>query len=235
MKTLLLFLSFISFIVSSQTTEIRLEVNSGNFKFSGKSAEGSTFVNVTEGWSSSHYVNNPYGNKSELGAGIAFDVRKITTSKFLFGADLGYEIWQSKILINNVWYTTDATAPEWLEAEGKTNLTYQNINLQPFIGYRIPVMNVLMDFTVGTDFAFIVNSKEKTAYNFQNQTTEFKNDRKTISTDIRPRIQLDIFYQTLGLSIGYSFGTVNYLKDFDGANLDAKSRIIRFGVSYQLK
>ena len=235
MKTLLLFLSFICLTVSAQTTEIRVEVNSGNFKFTGNSAEGSTFVSVTEGWSFSNYVNNPYGSKSELGAGVALDVRKVTASKFLFGADLGYEIWRSKILINNVWYVTDATAPEWLDAEGKTNITYHNINLQPFIGYRIPVMNVLMDVTLGSDFAFIVNSKEKTAFNYQNQTVEFKNDRKTISTDIRPRIQLDFFYQKLGLSVGYSFGAINYLKDYDGANLDAKSRIIRFGVSYQLK
>ena len=235
MKILPFLLTLLGLPILAQTTEIRAEVNSGNFKFTGNTAERTTFVSVTEGWSFSNTVNNPYGTKSELGAGIAVDIRKVTASKFLFGADLGYEIWRSKILISQVWYATDATAPEWLDAEGKTNITYHNINLQPFVGYRIPVMNILMDVTVGSDFAFIVDSKEKTAFNYQNQTVEFKNDRKTISTDIRPRIQLDFLYQKLGLSLGYSFGTINYLKDSDGANLEAKSRIIRFGVSYQLK
>ena len=236
MKKLILFLSVFGLNFLYSQTEISVEANSGLFSFGGKSSADNSMIIVNEGWSNSKYTNNPYGKKADLSIGISVNVKKIFKNKMFIGSSLGYENLKSKININEVYYTTDYGNPEQFSATGKTNLIYNNINFYPYFGYRIPAKTINFDISAGADFGFILSAKEKgSAKDSDGITYETSLDRKTISTDFRPRIQLDAHYQKFGIYLGYSLGTVNYMKDYIGGNFDAKSKMLRFGLTYQLK
>lgn len=236
MKKILLLLAVFCLNFLYSQTEISVEANSGLFSFGGKSSAENSMLNVNEGWLINRYTNNPYGKKADLSIGISVNVKRIFKNKMFVGSSLGYENLKSKININEVYYNTDYGNPEQFSATGKTNLIYNNINFYPYFGYRIPAKTIYFDISAGADFGFILSAREKgSAKASNNYTYETSLDRKTISTDFRPRIQLDAHYQKFGIYLGYSFGTVNYMKNYIGGNFDTKSRMLRFGITYQLK
>lgn len=225
----------LSVFIFSQKTELRASLNSGLLSFKGNSAENVSFINSS---TSNAYTNNPYGTISDLGLGISLNYKYILTNNLFFGADLGYENLKSKLNINQVIIYGGFAPPYYipLEANGKTNIIFNNFNIEPFLGYRIPIEKINFDVTGGVDFGFILSAKEKgSAFASDGKTYATSLDRKTISMDFRPRIQLDINYQKFGVFLGYSFGIVNYYKDYDGGNPEAKSKILRFGLTYQIK
>ena len=59
-------------------------------------------------------------------------------------------------------------------------------------------------------------------------------DCKTTSLDFRPRAQLSTYYKKLGLFFGYSSGLTNYIRDASKGTPRLTSKMIRFGVSYQI-
>lgn len=236
MKKLLLFLAIFSLNYFHSQTEISVEANSGLFSFTGNSADSNSFIIVNDSWGQSKYTNNPYGKKADLAIGISVNAKRIFKNKMFVGTSLGYESLKSKININEVSLNSDFGAPEQLSASGKTNFIENTINLFPYFGYRIPTKSVNFDVSAGVDFGFILSAKEKGSAKASNgYTYETNVDRKNISTDFRPRIQVNATYQKFGVYLGYSFGTVNYLKDYIGGNFDAKSKMLRFGITYQLK
>lgn len=217
-------------------TEISVEANSGLFSFTGNSADSNSFINENTGWGFSSVTNNPYGKSADLAIGISVNAKRIFKNKMFVGTSLGYENLKSEININEVFLNSDFGAPEQLSASGKTNLIYNTINLFPYFGYRIPAKSINFDVSAGADLGFILSAKEKGSAKASNGITyETSFDRKNISTDFRPRIQVNTTYQKFGFYLGYSFGTVNYLKDYIGGNFDAKSKMLRFGITYQLK
>lgn len=235
MRKLVLLLATFSLNFFYSQTEISVEVNSGLFSFGGSSSAKNSMIIVNEGWSNSKYTNNPYGKNADLALVLSINFKKVFKNKLFIGSSLGYEILKSKMNVTEVFLNTDYNSPQQLSASGKTNLTYNNINFYPYFGYRIPAKSINFDISAGADFGFILSAKEKGSAKASNGITyETSLDRKTISTDFRPRIQLDAHYQKFGVYLGYSFGTINYMKDYIGGNFDTKSRMLRFGLTYQL-
>ncbi len=237
-KTFLIITLCVSSFLFSQHAEISVGVNSGLFSFRGISAVDHSNINASD--FSNGYTNNPYGTKSGLAFGISWDYKYVFKNNLLLGANLGYENLRSKVNINQVMVNTLSFPGSVVineSATGKTNLINNNINFFPYLGYRIPVKNLNLDISAGADVAFILSAKEKgSATATDNITYETSADRKTISTDFRPRIQLNAQYKKYGVYIGYSFGMVNYMKDYIGlGDYEAKSRMLRFGLTYQLK
>ncbi len=236
MKKLILTLTSLFFltIMYGQRTEYRVSLNSGLFSFVGESSEPTSFINFND-QTNSGYTNNPYGSKNGICYGLSGNIKRVSTRNFIFGLDLGYEILRSKVSINKISGFTGTSTYEY-DASGQTFLNTNFINLNPFIGYRIPVKQINFDITGGLDFGYNLSTYEKgnaTAINGTKYETSV--DRKTIKWDIRPRIQISVDYKKLGLYIGYSFGLSNYMSGYIGGTNEAYSRIFRFGMTYQIK
>jgi hypothetical protein len=224
----------LSAIVWGQKTEFNLSFNSGLFSFSGESAESTSFINYSSS-TNSGYTNNPYGSKNGACYGVSANIKRVSKQGLIVGADLGYENLSSKIFINSISdYSGFIT--NGYDATGKTLLNYDFINLYPFIGKRFNANKVSFDLTGGIEFAYCLATKENgnaTATNGTKYTTAV--ERKTIKTDTRPRIQFSAGYQNMGVYIGYSYGLANYMEGYVGGINECYARLIRFGLTYQIK
>jgi hypothetical protein len=121
-------------------------------------------------------------------------------------------------------------------ASGQTFLNYNFLNLSPQLGYRMVSMGVSLDLTVGLDMAYCLKTTEKgnaTATNGTAYTTS--QDRKTIKSEMRPRIQLAAGDHKTGVYFGYSHGFANYQSGSIGGINEAYARLIRFGLTYKLR
>lgn len=235
-KSLLLFVTIFLFAASqAQKTEIQARLNSGLFKFEGAAAEKISQFNYSPQWNSA-YTNNPFGSNFASCIGISGNIKRVTKSLFLYGADVGYEKLRSKTIINAV-----STSTKNYTASGQSYLINNFINLHPFVGFRVINKKITLDFSGGFDIAFGLSGKEKgnaIAYtDTGNVLIVTNNDRGKIKKDIRPRLQLSAQYKKVGVYAGYSLGLSNYLFGSMGdfATFDAYSRLFRFGLSYQLK
>ncbi len=230
--------AFICILVSATTfaqkTEFGVSLNSGLFSFNGKSAGSSSFINYSD-QTKTGYTNNPYGTKKRLGYGISGFVKRISKRDLIYGIDLGYELLKSSIQINRISDFTGSSTSD-ITANGKTYLKYDNINAFPFIGYRVDLEKLNLDFVGGFDFGLLLNSTEDGSALASNGITyKTSLDRKTISTDFRPRIQVATGYNNFGVYIGYSYGLTNYKSGYLGGTSEAYASIIRFGLTYKLK
>lgn len=218
-----------------QKTEFRISLNSGLFSFAGKSAEPVTFINYDDR-TESGYTNNPHGSRGGLGIGLSGNIQKLSTNNSIIGLDLGYELVRSKIKINHISGYTGSSTYE-LSAKGKTFLNSNFINLHPFMGYRLPMKKLNIDFTGGLDIAYCISSKENGSAT-ASDGTKYKTsvDRETINFDIRPRIQIAANYEKTGVYIGYSLGLTDYMGDYVGGKFGkCYASFLRFGLTYQLK
>lgn len=234
-KILLTIITVCTLTISyGQKTEFRASLNSGLFSFSCKSAETISFINYSDK-TQTGYTNNPYGSKSELCIGLSGNIKRVSKKNFILGIDLGYEVLRSKIQINEISGYTGSLTYNY-NATGQTFLNYNFINLHPFLGYRLSTNKINFDITGGLELGYCLNTKEDgkaTALNGIKYETSV--DRKTIKSDIRPRIQLATDYKKIGIYIGYSFGLANYKSGYIGGTNECYARLLRFGLTYQIK
>ena len=219
--------------VYSQKTEYSLRLNSGLFSFSGQSSEASTFINYNLDRNDG-YTNNPYGSKSGLSYGISGNISRVTKNNIIFGIDLGYELLRSKIDIEGV-REHNRTTNETVAVEGHTNLNYNFLNTFPNIGYRFVISKINIDFSGGIDFAYCLNTTEKGSATSTTREYNTTRDRKTIETELRPRIQIGIYRGNVGAYFGYSKGLRNYKSGYVGGVNEAYGNLIRFGLKYKIK
>ena len=162
-------------------------------------------------------------------------MKRITKNNFIAGIELGYEVLSSKILIDKVNSYLNTSASGY-NATGQTFLVYNFINSHPFIGFHFPLKNLSFNLTGGVDLAYCVTGREQgdaTASNGTKYQTSV--DRKTIKTDVRPRLQTSVDYKKIGLFAGYSLGLVNYKSEYIGGTNECYSRLFRFGATYLLR
>lgn len=216
-----------------QKTELRVSLDSGLSSFTGESTGSSSSINVYNN-ADSGYTNNPYGSKNVLSYGVSVNLKRVTKANLIYGIGLGYENIGSKTSITSA-SVYDGENSYSVPASGKTIMSSNTINANPFIGYRFNASKLPIDLVAGFDFASILNTKEcgdATDENGNNYTTSV--DRKTISTDFRPRIQVSTDYKKFGIYLGYSFGLLNYMDGYVGGTNNAYSKIFRFGITYQV-
>jgi len=212
----------------SQKTEFAIGLNSGLFSYAGISADKSTFMNHS---TIKTYTNSIYGAKNGLSYGLSANLKRLAANNHLiFGIDLGYELLRSKVSIIGI-----SSSGSMLNAEGSTHLNTSFINVHPNLGYRLNTKDVSLDLTGGFDFGFITKAEEKgkaTDQNGKTYTTEM--DRKNVKTDLRPRIQLGLSRNFIGAYVGYACGLKSYTQGMVGGPVGANSRLIRFGLTYQI-
>ena len=217
-----------------QKTEIRISLNSGLFSFSGPSGVKKSYINYNPA-TKFGYTNNPYGSKNGLCYGLSGNLKKITKRNLVLGLDLGYETLRSKVTIDAVSGNV-GSAIFLFPTSGKTFLNYNFINLYPQAGQRFQAGKVSFDIVGGFDLSYCLKTTEKgkaTATDGTKYTTSV--DRKTISTDVRPRIQFSIDCHNAGVYVGYSYTLNNYKSGYVGTTNECYGRLIRFGIMYRFK
>lgn len=231
MKYALVFLilsAMIPFTLRAQDLEVHANLNSGFYSYRGSGATAVSRINFTT------YTNNPYGTKGGLSYGLSLDVKKITRSKFIYGADLGYEMLRSKVKLDY----SDVIGDIASSFSGRTYLNTSFINLFPFLGARLNAERQPFDLVAGMDIGSVLTAREhgdaKSTDNAQFHI-ETSRDREHLKTDLRPRIQLSTSFDRIGCYLGYSFGLMSYKSGMIGGSSEAYSRMLRFGLSYRLK
>jgi len=234
MRNCLLLLSGLLVISSvfGQKTEFGLSLNSGLFSFAGRSATGTSAINSAENLS--NYTNDPYGSRVGWCDGLSVDLKRVTRSRLLLRIGLGYETLRSQLSLTsvNVFDGVDAYS---VAAHGHTDLISRFIDLFPSAGCRFTPGRLNVDLTGGPDLGYCLSAEENgKAYATNGKTYSSSRDRKTISTDIRPRLQLSAGFQKIAVYIGYSYGLSNYMTGYIGGPVGAYSRLLRFGLQYRL-
>ncbi|TFF35390.1 outer membrane beta-barrel protein [Mucilaginibacter psychrotolerans] len=241
-----IFLSLICLFIATVSFAQKLEVTAGAytslFRFSGESTESVSFFNSSTGLpgGTSSYTNNPYGNKIGIGYGISGQGQLVGKGGFIIGLQVGYEQLKSKIAIKQ-FYVTDITTigaqyVQTIDATGSTALKSNIINVNPYIGYRIPLTKVKLDILAGADLGFINNTHEKGSARANTGTTYTTDlDRTTITEDFRLRLGLAASLNKFSLNASYANGVSNYKSGYLGGGVqNAHSKVIRIGLGYRI-
>ena len=240
-KTLLLIAGLLAIsTLFGQKTEFGLSLNSGLFSFAGHSAASTSSINASTNSSNSSekvstYTNNPYGSKIGWCDGLSADLRRVIHGHLLLCVSIGYEVLRSQVAITsvNVFNGLDAYS---ITANGHTALISRFLNLFPSVGYRFTPGNLTVDLTGGLDLGHCLSAEEAGKANASNgMTFTISKDRTTISTDVRPRLQLSVGYHKTAVYVGYSYGLSNYMAGYVGGPVGAWSRLLRLGLQFRLK
>jgi hypothetical protein len=231
-------LTFISLLfltnIFGQKTEFRISLNSGLFKFAGQSAVKNSFINYSNS-TNNGYTNNPYGSNVGLCYGLSGNLKRVTKYSLILGFDVGLETLRSKVLIDRISGFTGTSTYEY-PATGRTFLNNDFVNFYPSIGYRLNLKKLSFDIGGGFDLAYGFKSTETGDAIATNGTGFITSvDRHITSTDIRPRIQLSVNSQKIGVYVGYSEGSANYMAGMVGGTNESFGRLMRFGMSYRIK
>lgn len=227
---LLLLLSFaIAHLAHTQKTELRANAYSGLFFFrgSGSTSHSTVFVGDDLGY----FNPMPFGRKSDFSYSLELQIQKVTRQNHLYGIGISFERLTSRSRIDSTNFPFQGTRP----ADGKVNLTSDFITLNPFIGQRILSRKVILDLQLGVDFSFSTR-----VYDQAKITSGNKGNYGVIKDehpiDIRPRLQLGMYRNKLGLLLGYSMGTTNLYR-YGNPSYDRRvyANYLRVGISYQLK
>lgn len=223
-------------ICIGQRSEWHLSLNSGLFSFGGASAQSTTSIFYTQS-TNNGYTNNPYGSAGALSYGASLRYQRITARRVIFGLDAGHEVLQSQIAINQMYVLPTLYSSSFMsfEATGTTHLRYRFINVFPYAGYRLGASRLGVDLRAGLDLAHCLDAHEKGNATANGTHYRTSVDRTTIRTDVRPRIQVSVQYARVGLYVGYSQGLVNYLSGYVGGINQSYGRVVRFGLSYQVR
>lgn len=219
----------------AQKIEITGSVHTGIMHYSGNGTESASFINGAG--DNNAYTNNPFGSKNGTGFGGDIQVQLIVLNSFLVGVQGGYERLESKIDITGGNALTPGGSTDF-ELAGSTALKSNFVNLNPYIGYRLPVPIVKIDLLAGFDFAHATSMKEEgTARDANGNTFTTNRDRKNENNDSDKRLRFGLAarYKRIGINANYSHGLTNYLADYVGGPIrNAHTEILRLGVSYQI-
>lgn len=223
-------------VISSlaQKTELTISANSGLFSFAGLSSDNSSTLLIPN--ASPAYTLNPYGSKNGFSYGLSAEIQRISKRNIIAGLDAGYELLKSKLDITIVaenLYSSNSSS--YHRAKGHTFIYNNFINIFPYIGKRFIKNKMLFDLATGLEAGYCLKSTEKAYATIENGTRYTTSlDRETITTDVRPRIQLSGHYKRSGILIGYSYSLSNYKAGYIGGKNQCYSRLFRFGLTHKI-
>ncbi len=182
-------------------------------------------------------VSKPFGSRFALGSGASISVQRITSKNFILGLALGYDNLKSKVVIDK-----ENTFLAVTEINGYDFVNTKFINTNLFVGYRINLSKISVDLTAGMDCAKLLSAQEN-AFLIDKDLKEVAYTNtylytKPLEYDFRPRFQVTMNYNKFSADVSYAYGLSHY-KRYENCYCDnppeIKSRVIRFGVSYQIK
>ena len=243
---LTLFSVLLTCLLYAQKIEVSVNANSGLFSYSGISTTNASYI-IQAADSKNNYTNNPYGNKNGVSYGFDVQTQLITKSGFIFGLQTGYDVLRSKENLTGVYPLPVPVfflplanyyfaGPSIIPGNGDMYLQDQFINLNPYIGYRLNLKKIKLDILPGADIGININSHDKGKITLNDGSvyrTDYK--RNNPPTDVRLKLGIAAAYNRFGITANYAYGLTNYEKDMIGdAPYNAKSRLVRLGISYRI-
>lgn len=222
---------FVALCCYSQKTELRANAYSGLFSFRSSGAASAANISIVgPADGPGLFTAYPYGKKSGFSYAFELQAQRVTAQRHLFGAGVGFEKLQSKVGFDSV-----STQVGIKSTKGNIRLTNEFVTFNPYIGHRFALKKILFDVTAGADIAFSTKVYSKAKINFEKEST-FSNTYKKHPVDVRPRVQLNMYYKRMGLLAGYSIGTEDVYKNtgYDYLNKKAFANFLRLGISYRL-
>lgn len=147
----------------------------------------------------------------------------------IYGIGISFEELKTKVKITEANLGSTLT----LLVNGNSTLRNDFITLSPYIGQRLNDLKISIDLLVGLDLGFCLLSKEEGRISPNPESLpNVDNNLQRPVLDLRPRAQIKLLYNRYGFICGYSLGLINYQEE---ANLKAYNRLLRVGLSYQLK
>jgi hypothetical protein len=215
--------------------EYLVGVNTGVFTLHGPSTEKTSSINTYSHSPEKGYTNNPFSSNWGGAFGISGQVQRFTKGRLVFGLGAGYERMQNNMEIDRIYgnYGPNGNMP--VAAKGRSTVTYQFFNVNPFIGYRFALDCLQLELTAGADIATPLKAHEKgEATDHNGNSVKTSLDRSLDITDLRQRLQATAYYKKTGLAVSYSSGLSNYLTGWVGGTNLAFSRVLRIGLVYKI-
>ena len=240
MKKCLLLLPLLALSVpaTAQRTEIIGRAGLGLFRFGGKSAESTSFINYYSRGENG-YTNSPYGSRLGTGVALGGRVQHVGTRQGLLALDLGYEWLRSRTSITELYYSPATTSSfrGSYSADGSTSLYTQNLTAFLGLGHHFTVGPVAIDALVGPELAYVFSFHEKGSgtYNGNLEWTTNQRNRAANRGDARLRADATLWYNRVGLNASYSHGFLNYQSGLVGASPQVYARTLRLGLAYRLR
>lgn len=222
-------------VAYGQKMEYSGQLNSGLSRFGGESSARTTTMVINDTWGSPPRVINPYGSRYNVAYGASLQAQFVTGGGFLLGTQAGYEQLRTRSKIDKAFGYWSHSSSMTHPADGEAVIIVDNINLQPYIGWRIKQSPIDLDLTLGSDIGFSKQMKERSEATLEDGT-EFKirEDRSESITDFRPRLGITGYHGHFGVSVSYAHGIKNYRANLDGANMKLYTRVLRIGLLYRL-
>ena len=178
---------------------------------------------------------NPYGSRHHVAYGASLQAQYVTAGSFLLGAQLGYEVLRSRANIERVYAYGSPSSSTFQPADGKAVIIANNINLHPYLGWRILKSAIDLDLTLGSDVTLNHQLKERSEATTENGTDyKVKREYGILHTDFRPRVGLTGYKGHFGASLSYAHGLRNHRANYDGMNAKLYTQVIRLGLLYRL-
>jgi hypothetical protein len=240
---LTLFAIFLFINTYGQSIEWSFLANSGLYRYTGNYTVSTTFLNNVHANIKQGYANNPYGNLFGFSYGAGFQVQHNAAGGFIVGLQASYDILRAKENINNVYIGGLYQAPDYFNytgtpATGQSFLVSQDVNFNPYIGYRLKAKKVKIDLMPGIDLGCNVsvyeygNAKDESGNKYQ--TSYYSG---TLSPDLRLRFGAAAWYKRFAFTASYAHGLTNFSSHLPNDNPTpqyTKSELIRFGVALRL-
>ncbi len=238
MKTKIFLIVYIllSINVIGQSTEFSFHLNTGLFSFRGSESGNSTIYTAASDFGA-YSTSSPFGKQSGLSYSLGFNAQRITDSNFIFGIRSSYESLSSRIDVDKVINITSQESESWNAYDSKTILTSEFINIFPFVGKRVNVINgVDSDLIFGVDIGACLSIKEHATINANQKSYNTTKSFLKEKWDYRLHFEIINYYKRVGLSIGYSYGLTNYLyvPKYNSEKRDVRSMMIRLGLVYKI-
>lgn len=241
-ETLLTFFSFLLLTqLYAQKFEVSILANSGLFHYSGNGTTSASFINYAQPPFNS-YPNYSFGNKNSFSYGAGIQAQYVAKCGFIAGLQAGYDVLRSKADITAVdgaeilpfINTFSSTTP----VKGSSVVQNEFINLNPFVGYRLPIKKINIDLLIGVDLPFGVGSYEKSSSTAADGTV-YKTyvNYGNGGFDFRNRFGIAVSYHRYGITASYAHGLINHsadLLDDSPTVYEAHSELVRFGISYRI-
>ncbi|HAL82439.1 MAG TPA: hypothetical protein DCO83_09520 [Mucilaginibacter sp.] len=232
--------------IFAQKIELSVGANSGLFHYSGNYATPVSYINEGQ-TGNQNYTNNPYGSKNGFSYGGDVQAQYVSKSGFITGLQAGYEVLRSQVAINSyhpyyllIPFYNIAEPSYQTPVKSQTYLQNQDINVNPYIGYRLQIKKIKIDLMPGVDIGFNISSYDKGKATGTDGTvyrTDLK--RPDAPTDVRLKFAVAAYYKKWGLTAGYAHGLKNYVSGNTYINNTevaevAHSELLRFGLIYRI-
>lgn len=223
----------------AQQTAINVNAWSGVSFFRGDGAAKNSTMTSASFFSPAVTVTNPYGKQAGFSYAVELEVQRLTKTKFIYGAGLGFEALTTKVNIDSVYVEPEVIVfpnHTMYPSNGKVLQHNSFITLHPFAGRRLVCHKISVDIIAGVDLGFCLHSNEKggatyTVSNNANQLT-VNQELARPSIDVRPGVQIKTRYNKWGLAAGYAAGLTNFKAYGNGK---AYTNVVKLGMSYQLR